>query len=197
VVYRESSTPLDEAGAPVLAEADNTRIPVAYEPGARDLLGTGIPKRQPLIEVLYYPLPRRDCFSVWMIDEWGRERGSAESKACIDLLPLAPCPDGCEGMECMFGFPDPNPFESNDPIPGQACDNLGLNGGDPDRPIPEVGDEPMGGAGGEADAGAPDGGSSEGGGSGGGCIATPGQTPGAPWWALGLLGLVALRRRRS
>lgn len=195
VVYRTSSTPLDEAGMPVLAEADNTRIPVAVEPGARDLLGTGIPQRQPLLEVLYYPLPRRDCFSVMMIDEWGRERGDASVEACIDLLPLAPCPDGCEGAECMRGFPDPNPFETNEPIPGQRCENLGLNGADPDREIPPVGEQPMGGSGG-GDAGVGTDGGQEGGGSSDGCAATPGTTEGAPWLAVGLLGLVLARRRR-
>jgi MYXO-CTERM domain-containing protein len=197
VIYRTSSTPLDEAGAPIAAEADNTRIPVAFETGARDLLGTGISPRQTFVQVLYYPLPRRDCFSVLMLDEWGRERGNQDAIACIDLLPLAPCPDGCEGDECMFGFPEPNPFETNAPIPGQSCENLGLNGGDPDRPTPEVGEEPTGP--GTDDAGVPDGGAgsgTEGGGGSDGCIATPGPTQGTPWLAVGLLGLLLGRRRR-
>ncbi|MCB9523837.1 MAG: hypothetical protein H6702_10800 [Myxococcales bacterium] len=202
IIYRNSTTPLDEGGQPIIAEADNTRIPLMIQSGARDTLGTGVPPRQAQVEVLYYPIPRRDCFSVVMLDEWGRERGDTAAVACVDLLPLAPCPDGCDPMQmgsCMFGFPDPNPFETNDPVPGQMCPNIGLNGGPADREIPPVGEEPgAGGAGGGGDAGVggPDGGGSNGGGGGGGgCSATPGAPGGAAW--LALLALVGLRRRRD
>lgn len=199
IVYRTSTTPLDEGGAPIALEADNTRVAVGIQPGARDLTGAGVPIRPVIFEVLYAPLPRRDCFNVMILDEWGRERGDAENVACIDLVIPEPCPRGCMGMECMFVFPEPNPFETNEPIPGQSCGNIGLNGGDPDRPIPPVGEEPepeaVGDGGVMGDMGV-DGGPATGGsgGGGGGCTTTPGQPSGA-WWLL-ILGPLALRRRR-
>ena len=210
ITYRTSSTPLDENGEPVLAEADNTDLPLYIQSGVRSLDGSELPVFQTPIEVLYSPLPRRDCFSVRMLDEWGRERGDVDAEACIDLLPLAPCPEGCEGQQCMYGFPEPNPFETNPPLPGQECPNPGLNGADPDRPIPEVGDEPApdggvpndgdgGAAGGDGGGGSGDGGGGGGSGKGGGagCFS---QVPGAPsaptWWLLLTpLALVGLRRR--
>lgn len=201
VVYRTSTTPLDENGDPIALEADNTRIAIGVQPGARDLTGTGVPIRPVIFEVLYAPLPRRDCYNVLILDEWGRERGDPENIACIDLVIPDPCPPGCEGMECMVVYPEPNPFETNEPLPGQSCENVGLNGGDPDRPIPPVGEEPEPntGDGGTGDMGVDggtgaDGGSEGGGGGSDGCTTTPGLPGGHAWWAL--IGLLALRRRR-
>lgn len=211
IVYRTSSTPLDEGGNPVLAEADNTSLPLYIQPGVRSLDGADLNNFQIPIEVLYSPLPRRDCFSVRMLDEWGRERGDLEAEACIDLVVMPPCPDGCMGQQCMFAFPDPNPFETNPPLPGQDCPNIGLNGADPDRPVPPVGEEPefdagggggiVGTDGGAGGAGGGDGdGGTKGGGSGGGGSGCFSQVPGAPgapaWWLLLVpFALVGLRRR--
>ena len=212
IIYRVSSTPLDENGDPVLAEADNTALPVHIQPGVRALDGVELPIFQTPIEVLYSPLPRRDCFSVRMLDEWGRERGDLTAEACIDLVVLPPCPDGCMGMQCMFGFPEPNPFETNPPLPGQDCPNLGLNGADPDRPIPPIGEEPAADAGGGdtddggvsgdggGEGGDADGGTGGGGGGGGGSTGCFSQAPGAPggsgWWLLlAPLAFAGLRRR--
>lgn len=205
-IYRVSSTPLDpDSGDPIEAEANNDEVLMHVEAGARDALGTGVPVREARVPVLYAPLPRRDCFTVRMLDEWGRERGDLDNRACIDLLPLAPCPDGCMGDECMIVFPEPNPFEVNDPIEGQECENLGLNGGPADRPVPPVegggGDGGGGGAGGEggggdsdAGAGGSDGGEGKGSGGGDGCTTVPGG-PGGSGWLLLLLPLGLLRRR--
>ena len=202
-IYRTSTTPLDEAGDPIALEADNTRVGVGVQPGSRDVTGTGVPIRPVIFEVLYAPLPRRDCFNVMILDEWGRERGDVDNIACIDLVIPEPCPRGCEGMECQVVFPEPNPFETNPPLPGQACESVGLNGGDPDRPIPPVGEEPEPEGGGEGgapgdDAGVePEGtadGGTEGGGGGGGCSVGVADAPSA-WW-LALVALVGIRRRR-
>lgn len=205
-LYRTSTTPLDENGEPIALEADNTQVLIDVQPGAGDLVGTGVPLRPVIFDVLYAPLPRRDCYTVLMVDEWGRERGDADNIACVDLVIPEPCPRGCEGQECMFAYPEPNPFETNEPLPGQACDNIGLNGGDPNRPIPPVGEEPgEGGSGGDGEGGAggdaPDAGmegdggppaTGDGGGDGGCSVSHQAPTP---WWLAALL-LPALRRRR-
>ena len=196
VAYRVSSTPLDEDGNLIEAEADLERVAVGYEAGARDVLGTGITERRLPIEVLYFPLPRRDCFSILMLDKSGRERGDASAVACLDLLPLQPCPDGCEGGGCQFGFPEPDPEQTNEPLPGQSCPNLGLNGADPD--VVPGDDGGAGGAGGEGGAGGgADAGTGETGSKGdGGCTTLPSHN-GAPAGALALVfGLLGLRRRR-
>lgn len=202
-LFRTSTTPLDEAGEPIALEADNTRVAIGVQPGSRDVTGTGVPIRPVTFEVLYAPLPRRDCFNVVILDEWGRERGDPDNVACIDLVIPEPCPRGCEGQECMFAYPEPNPFETNPPLPGQACESLGINGGDPDQPIPPVGEEPepegggdggvMGDGGVAADA-STDAGSDGGGGGSDGCAVSVSDAP-APWW-LALVGLVLIRRRR-
>ena len=115
----------------------------------------------------------------------------------------------------MFGFPEPNPFETNPPLPGQACGNLGLNGADPDRPVPPIGEEPPADAGGggdtddagvgaNGDGGKTDGdaGNKGGGGSGGGSTGCFSQAPGAPggsgWWFLLMpIALAGMRRRAT
>lgn len=206
IIYRESSTPLDAEGNPVEAEADNTPIPLQYENGARDLFGTGVPVRQVRLAVPYYPLARRDCFSVRALDEWGRERGGADNIVCADLQPIhgENCPlDQCSMMQCG-GLVEPNPFEASPPIPGQSCPNLGLGGGDPDREIPPVGEEPEPDPPMLDDGGMPvaDGGvgasEDDGGGGGGGasgCRVDPGAES-TPLWPLALLGLPLLVRRR-
>lgn len=201
IVYRTSHVELDEAGEPKPETLDNTRVPIGIQPGARDIAGTGLPIRPVIFDVLYAPLPRRECYAVMILDEYGRERGDIEATACVDLAVPEPCPRGCEGDECMVVFPEPNPFETNPPLPGQMCDNLGLNGGNPDRPIPPVGEEPDptdggAGGGGETDGGmgTADGGASQGGGGGGGCSVAPSGTD--AWNLLIFLPIFLLRRRR-
>jgi uncharacterized protein (TIGR03382 family) len=241
IVYRVSSTQLDVDGNPVASTADTTELPVYFQPGLADVTGAGLPQLEVPVVVHYYPLPRRDCFSVRVIDEWGRERGDTSNQACIDLnmdsqwferlpeleadeetaqvatqirsliemgtLPLDPCPEGCDPLkqgECMSGFPDPNPFETTEPVPGQSCPNLGIHGGDPDRPIPPVEDGGQGGAGGAGGAGGGDGGAGGGsggdddddGGGGGGCDAAGGAGGTSLLALLGLAGLPLARRRR-
>lgn len=206
VIYRTSTTGLDMAGQPIEALIDETPIPLQYENGARDLFGTGVLDRPVRLTMPYYPLPRRDCFSVRALDEWGRERGDLNNEACVDLPLFDPLPDGCDPMTTP-PFPEPSPFEASPPLPGQMCTNLGLEGADPERPIPPVGEEPDP----EPDAGAQDGdvpdgdggvgaeeGGSGGGGGSSGChITTPGAaTPTWPLALLTLLLLAPLRRRR-
>ncbi len=173
VIYRTSSTPIATLDDPETEPPDLTPVPVAYENGARDLLGTGVPLRSSRMFLPYYPLPRRDCFAVMALDEWGRERGDLSNESCISLEVFLPCPDGCDPnvMMCQT-FPDPNPFEGGPPIPGQQCDFIGINGGDANQTIPEIGDEVTGDGGvGLSDGGIPqsDGTVNTGGGSGGGC----------------------------
>lgn len=209
IIYRVSSTPLDDAGAPIEDMADSTPIPLEFQNGARDLFGTGVPLRQVRVPVPYHPLPRVDCFSVRALDEYGRERRGSDAEACITLNRIhgEDCPlDQCTEMQCM-GIPEPNPFEAGAPVPGQMCDNIGLGGGDPDRPIPPVGEEPDamvpdaglpdGGPDGDGGVGAEEGGSGGGGGGAGplGCRVDLGLGGSAPWPLLLLL-LPALRRRR-
>lgn len=207
VIYRTSTTGLDMNGEPIDELVDETPIPLQYENGARDLFGTGILDRQVRLTMPYYPLPRRDCFSVRALDEWGRERGDLSNEACVDLerFPAPPeVPPGCTPQNTP-PYPEPSPFEASPPQPGQMCDNLGLEGADPDRPIPPVGEEPEPdpGDGGAGDGGVPggdgsvggDGGNDQDGGGSSGCAATPpaGDTPA---WPLALLALAALVRRR-
>ena len=96
--------------------------------------------------VPYYPLPRRDCFSVRAIDEYGRERGDVMKEKCVDLFPLEPCPEGCDpsAMMCLV-FPQPMEAEGMDAQPGQECQPVGLNGADATDEVPEVGQEPASG----------------------------------------------------
>jgi hypothetical protein len=145
VVYRTSSTPIATIDDPETEPPDLTAVPVAFENGARDLLGTGVPQRSSRLFVPYYPLPRRDCFAVMAIDEWGRERGDLTNESCVNLEMFDPCPEGCDPavMMCQT-FPEPNPFEGGPALPGQQCDYIGINGAEPNRMIPEVGAEDNG-----------------------------------------------------
>lgn len=206
-IYRTNSYLLDEAGAPVDAEGNpidpeqsRVELPLAVLKGSADTLGGGVPAIRAPLQLLYGPQPRRDCFSVRMIDEWGRERGDVGNEACIDIRPLAPCPTGCVDMECQINFPDPNPFETNEPLPGPAFGNIGLNGANANQPIPPVGVDPEADAGVGADDGGPgaaaDGGANEtdGGGGGGGCSQSDGGTSDLGF-GLAFLALLGLRRR--
>jgi len=138
-IYRTSTTPLDENGADIVDQADNEPLLVGFQNGARDLFGTGVPERNARVTTPYYPLPRRECYAVLALDEYGRERGDLNNEVCALLEPLDICPEGCDpvAMMCM-AFPAPNPFETNPPISGQLCDNVGLAGADPEAAIPEV-----------------------------------------------------------
>jgi len=212
VVYRNSSTPIATIDNPETEPPDLTPVPVAFENGARDLLGTGVPMRSSRVFVPYFPLPRRDCFSVMAIDEWGRERGDRMTESCVDLEVFEPCPEGCDPavMMCQV-FPEPNPFEGGPPLPGQQCEYIAINGGEAEREIPEVGEEPVempGGDGGvlgdgempvaTGDGGMPGGGGNEGGGSSGGCAIGFGSNPVGPGiLLLGLLGLTSVFRRKE
>lgn len=210
VVYRTRSVPVATLDNPETEPPDETPVPVAFENGARDLLGTGVPMRSSRVFVPYYPLPRRDCFAVLAIDEWGREIGDLGNDACVDLIPLEPCPEGCDpAMMMCQTFPEPNPFEAGPPMTGQSCDNVGINGGDPDRPIPPLGEGGgqagdggmVDGDGGVGGGGSGDGGMSSGGESGGdsgGCVATHASSH-HPWTGLAMLFSIlifAVRRRR-
>ena len=200
IVYRTSSVELDEGGNPKPETLDNTKVAIGIQPGARDITGAGIPVRPVIFDILYAPLPRRECYSVVILDEYGRERGDIENTACVDLAVPEPCPRGCMGDECMVVFPPPNLFETNAPLPGQMCGNVGLNGGDPDRPIPPVGEEPDPGAGGAGGGGDSDGGmdtadgtvGQSGGGSDGCSVSSRGASP----YNLLILLPILLRRRR-
>lgn len=209
-VYRTSSTPLDDNGDPIDEMADVIPVPVAYQNGARDLFGAGIPERPVPVPVPYYPLPRVDCFSVRALDEYGRERRGADAEACVTLERLhgPDCPmDQCNMMQCG-AIPEPNPFEAGAPIAGQMCGNIGLGGGDPDRPIPPVGEEPEpepdsgpagdGGPVADGGVGAEEGGGGGGGGGAAGCRVDRAGGPGGPdGWPLLLLLAPLARRRRA
>jgi hypothetical protein len=191
LVYRTATRPLATPDNPKPGMADENPVPVAYEAGVKDVRGTGVPVRKSQLFVPYYPLPRRDCFSVRVIDEFGRERGDTTNEACVDLLPLEPCAN-------MRPIPEPNPFEEGPALPGQACGNMGLNGGDADREIPPL--EGMGGEGGLGGENGAGGGGGQGeapvnSGDGGGCRVSLGasHTPIGFLFALLLLG--RLRRR--
>jgi len=200
-IYRTSVTPLDENGADIVDQADVEPLLVGFENGARDLFGTGVPERNARVTVPYYPLPRRECYAVLAVDEYGRERGDLANEVCTVLAPLDICPEGCDpgAMMCM-SFPDPNPFETNPPIPGQICPNIGLGGADPEATIPDVdasvggGD---GGVGGGGEATADGGGSNNDDDDNGGAplCSTAEGSPAAPLFALAFL-LFCVRRRR-
>jgi hypothetical protein len=208
VVYRTSSTPIATIDDPETEPPDLTPVPVAFENGARDLLGVGVSMRSSRMFVLYYPLPRRDCFAVMAVDEWGRERGDLANESCINLEVFLPCPDGCDPavMMCQT-FPEPNPFEGGPPLPGQQCEYVGINGGDPNQAIPEVGSEGNGSSNGDGgvaigDGGMPlpsgDGGMPGGGESSGsdGCNVGFGPSPSSPTSVLlSFLGIIGLIRR--
>ncbi|MEE2757223.1 MAG: hypothetical protein VYA30_11205 [Myxococcota bacterium] len=207
VIYRTSSTPIATLDNPETEPPDLTPVPVAYENGARDLLGTGVPLRSSRMFLPYYPLPRRDCFAVMALDEWGRERGDLTNESCISLEVFLPCPDGCDPnvMMCQKVFPDPNPFEGGPPIPGQQCDFIGINGGDANQAIPEISDETTGDGGVRlSDGGIPqsDGGAAAGGGDGGssgGCSlvsAADNPTKSTYFWMGVLVILGGLRQTR-
>ena len=190
VVYRTSSTPIATIDDPETEPPDLTPVPVAFENGARDLLGVGVAPRSSRMFVPYYPLPRSVCFAVMAIDEWGRERGDLSNESCVNLEVFLPCPDGCDPAVMMCKtFPEPNPFEGGPPLPGQQCEYVGINGADPNREIPEIGEEggPVGdggvaGAGDGGVVGSGDGGPPGGGGSSGsdGCNVGFGSTPSGP-----------------
>ena len=92
------------------------------------------------------------------------------------------------GGSCV---PKPGWVDGKLPPSGQAKPDVGNPPGDP----PATGFDVIG-ADGAGDAAGGSGGS--GGGSGGGCVAGPAHTPLSAWWVtLGLLALVALRRRRE
>ncbi len=146
IIYRTSTSPLATPDNPKPGMADETPIPLAYEAGVKDVRGTGIPVRKSQLFVPYYPLPRMDCFSVRIIDEYGRERGDTTNETCIELNLLEACANGRP-------IPEPNPFEEGPALPGQACGNVGLNGGDADREIPTLDDPGMGGENGAGGAG--------------------------------------------
>ena len=205
-VYRTSITPLDENGADIVEQADLEPLLVGFENGARDLFGTGVPERNARVTVPYYPLPRRECYSVMAVDEYGRERGDMGNEVCTVIEPLGLCPEGCNPAEMMcMAFPDPNPFETNPPIPGQVCPNVGLAGADPEAEIPDidaavevVGDGGVGGGGAaNADGGSSSNNSDDDEESSGPpmCSSGAGGAPAAPLFILAAVAFFARRRR--
>lgn len=172
VVQRTSSTPLDADRQPVTAQADLDAVPAAYIGGGEDFYLVAPVDGYVRLAVPATPMPRRDCFAVHMLDAQGLPVGG-EGEACIDLPFDLPC------LEPGLVATDPLP----DPIPVVVCENIGLNGADPDvRPPP-----------GGADAGT--GGGAEGKASDDGCCRVAGGEGGAGW-SLGLLALLGLQRRR-
>lgn len=177
-VYRTHSIPLDENGQPKLDDPtyDDQITLLGYEAGSADQ-GAGVPMRHSAVTVPYAVLPRRECFSVMLVDEWGRERGDKTREQCIDIPVLTPCPLP-NGME--QGYPEPNPFDIHTPADNPACDDVCLNGADcashVPPPIDDTGAGGSGGAGGSSGAGgsagdggpATDGGVGDGGPNGGG-----------------------------
>ena len=174
VVYRTSSVEISEDGmGKGSGKADLTPIRIAFENGARTLIGDAPAMRKTGIYVPYYPLPRRDCFSVRAIDEYGRERGDVMNEKCIELFPLGDCGQSCPFMTGCF--PEPMESEGMDAQPGQVCEPVGLNGADANAPIPDADSSgPMTSAGAASDT-ANSGGSS---GSGGGNANDAGGTSG-------------------
>ena len=194
IVYRTSTSPLATPDNPRPGGRDETPIPIAYEAGVKDVRGTGVPLRKSQIFVPYYPLPRQDCFSVRVIDEYGRERGDTSIESCVELQFLEACANGRP-------IPEPNPFEEGPALPGQACGNQGLNGGDSTREIP-----PLGGAGGEDGMGGENGGAGGAGGEGsapvnstddGGCRINLSSGTNGSFGLAFILCLALLHRRRK
>jgi hypothetical protein len=144
---------------------------------------------------------------VLALDEYGRERGDLGNEVCSVLEPLDICPEGCDpAQEMCMAFPAPNPFETNPPIPGQACENIGLAGADPEAEIPQVDAAVMGENGPGTDGGvaSADAGSGANGGNGDDddkesnaptCSSVDGQ-PVVPLFFLAFIGLLIRRRRR-
>ena len=200
--------PLDEEGNPKLDDPTINEEPalIGFEAGTVDQ-GSGLPERKTPVTLPYMSLPRRECFAVVVVDEWGRDIQDLSNEDCIDIPVLEPCPLP-NGMMQMY--PPPNPFDLRTPVDGQVCADVCLNDGD--CASHEPGDTPPGG-GGEMDAGAggasgADGGVPEGGDAGagatpskssGGCAARPASTDlaGLGWMAGAVALAVAARRRRT
>lgn len=166
-IYRTRSIPLDEGGLPKPDDPtyDDQLTLIGYEAGVSDQ-GSGVREKSSPYNVPYHVLPRRECFAVLLVDEWGREIGDRADDACIDIPVLTPCPQP-NGME--QNYPEPNPFEIRTPVDGPACDEVCLNGADCESHIPpERPDPPTGGMSGEGGSGGENGGGGSGGESGGG-----------------------------
>ena len=207
-IYHTRSVPLDEEGNPKLDDPTINEEPalIGFEAGTVDQ-GSGLPERKTPVTLPYMALPRRECFAVVMVDEWGRDIQDLSNEDCIDIPVLEPCPLP-NGMMQMY--PPPNPFDLRTPVDGQVCADVCLNEGD--CASHEPGNTPPGG-GGEMDAGAggapgADGGVPEGGDAGagatpsrnsGGCAARPASTDlaGLGWMAGAVALAVAARRRRT
>ncbi len=223
-IYRTHSIPLDEAGMPMPDDPsyDDQRTLLSYEAGSSDQ-GSGVPTRHSAVTVPYEILPRRECFSVMLVDEWGRERGDATKESCLDIPLLTPCPKPAGGEQ---QYPEPNPFDLHTPADNPACEEVCLNGADcashTPPPIDDTpptgdagaggtsgGDGGTGGAGGSSGDGGPatdggpntgDGGPAASGGGGGGCAVMPGHAAPSLHLALSALtalsGLIGVSRRR-
>ena len=155
VVYRTSSVEISEDGmGKGSGRADLTPIRIAFQNGAKADFGNEPAVRKVSgVYVPYYPLPRRDCFSVRAIDEYGRERGDVTNEKCVELFPLEGCGESCPFM--VGCFPIPMESEGMDAQAGQSCDTIGLNGAEADTEIPEIGAENDG-TSAEADVGGSD-----------------------------------------
>jgi len=176
VIERVSSTPLDGSGELIADQADDAVVPLAYERGGDDRYIAGARVRRSPVVVPAAPMPRRDCFRVRMLDDWGRPRGDPEAVACIDLPADTPC---------VHGAP---PGEMGPAIPLRDCTSFGLNGADPyAEPRPDGGADGAVGAGEDG----------EGGGGGCACAGRPGAAgAGSAWWLLFLAPLCVWRRSR-
>jgi len=212
-IYHTRSVPLDEEGNPKLDDPTINEEPalIGFEAGSSDQ-GAGLPLRRTPVTLPYMALPRRECFAVVVVDEWGRDVQDLSNEACIDIPVLEPCPQP-SGM--MQAYPPPNPFDLRTPVDGQACDDVCLNDGD--CASHEPGEAPVGGSGGGGGEGGAGGGEPGGdadggvggadGGTGGtaskggssGCTTRPGSLPSSNLALVAGLSslLLGLRRRRT
>ena len=115
-IYHTRSVPLDVDGNELLDDPSFTdeATLVGFEAGASDQ-GNGVAERQTPFNTAYQVLPRRECFAVVMLDEWGREVGDVTNAACIDIPILDPCPQPNGDMQM---YPPPNPFDVRTPVEG-------------------------------------------------------------------------------
>jgi hypothetical protein len=180
-IYRVSSTTFDDEGQMDPDETDELERLIGFVPGVS--AERAAREQKALINTLYAPLPREECYRVELWDEWGRPRGGVDQVKCVRLTQPLACPEGCvpEEGNCTFIFPTPEPFSFNMPISGALCDRVGIYDADPETEIPAPGTSSS------ADSGEGDEPS---------CAQSSGQLPMSPlFWALFLC--VALRSRRA
>jgi hypothetical protein len=107
VVYQPSTGPRRPTPSTARAASPSTRAAcrspttrpttissrsIGYEAGVTDQ-GSGVREKSSPYNVPYHVLPRRECFAVLLVDEWGREIGDRRQRqACIDIPVLDALP---------------------------------------------------------------------------------------------------------